>query len=125
MSSAPRSWAGRAAAAAAGLGVALAGLGGAPAQADPDDAGTRTTVMTRNLYLGVNIQRPIAATLGKTAGKDVDANKPTYVTVLGLQQARRRAQELHAQAQAALRASALDDTVALAMLADKVVDRDS
>jgi farnesyl diphosphate synthase len=64
-------------------------------------------------------------TLGKTAGKDLDANKPTYVSVLGLERARRRAAELHAQAQAALSASALADTVALAMLADKVVDRDS
>jgi farnesyl diphosphate synthase len=64
-------------------------------------------------------------TLGKTAGKDLDANKPTYVSVLGLERARQRAAELHAQAQAALRASALADTVALAMLADKVVDRDS
>lgn len=63
--------------------------------------------------------------LGKTAGKDLDANKPTYVSVLGLDAARRRADELHAQAQAALRDSALADTVALAMLADKVVDRDS
>jgi farnesyl diphosphate synthase len=63
--------------------------------------------------------------LGKTAGKDLDANKPTYVSVLGLDAARSRADELHAQAQAALRDSALADTVALAMLADKVVDRDS
>ena len=63
--------------------------------------------------------------LGKTAGKDLDANNPTYVSVLGLDAARRRADELHAQAQAALRDSALADTVALAMLADKVVDRDS
>ena len=64
-------------------------------------------------------------TLGKTAGKDLDANKPTYVSVLGLEHARLRANALHAQAQAALRRSALADTVALAMLADKVVDRDS
>jgi farnesyl diphosphate synthase len=64
-------------------------------------------------------------TLGKTAGKDLDANKPTYVSVLGLEHARLRANALHAQAQAALRSSALADTVALAMLADKVVDRDS
>ena len=33
-----------------------------------------------------------SATLGKTAGKDLDANKPTYVTVLGLDAARRHAQ---------------------------------
>jgi farnesyl diphosphate synthase len=64
-------------------------------------------------------------TLGKTAGKDLDANKPTYVSVLGLSRARERAAELHAQAQAALRASGLTQAAKLAMLADKVVDRES
>jgi farnesyl diphosphate synthase len=64
-------------------------------------------------------------TLGKTAGKDQGANKPTYVSVLGLQAARRQAAELHAQARAALRDSALADTMALAELADRVVERDS
>ena len=44
-----------------------------------------------------------AATLGKTAGKDAHDNKPTYVTVLGLDAARRHADELRNQAQAALR----------------------
>ncbi len=33
-------------------------------------------------------------TLGKTAGKDADNNKPTYVTVLGLDAARRHAADL-------------------------------
>jgi farnesyl diphosphate synthase len=64
-------------------------------------------------------------TLGKTAGKDLDANKPTYVSVLGLPRARERAGALHAQAQAALRASGLTQAAKLAMLADKVVDRES
>jgi farnesyl diphosphate synthase len=64
-------------------------------------------------------------TLGKTAGKDVDANKPTYVTVLGLDAARSHAQALHAQAQQALARSALADAAALAKLADKVVDREN
>jgi farnesyl diphosphate synthase len=64
-------------------------------------------------------------TLGKTAGKDLEANKPTYVSVLGLARARERAAVLHAQAQAALRETGLPNTVALAMLADKVVDRDN
>jgi farnesyl diphosphate synthase len=64
-------------------------------------------------------------TLGKTAGKDLGANKPTYVSILGLDAARRQAADLHAQAQAALRDSGLADTLALATLADKVVDRDS
>ncbi|HET9699858.1 MAG TPA: farnesyl diphosphate synthase [Burkholderiales bacterium] len=42
------------------------------------------------------------ATLGKTAGKDAEANKPTYVSVLGVDEARRFAEELGAGAAAAL-----------------------
>lgn len=38
------------------------------------------------------------ATLGKTAGKDEDANKPTYVKLLGLPAAREYAENLIAQA---------------------------
>lgn len=38
------------------------------------------------------------ATLGKTAGKDADRNKPTYVTILGLERAKALADELHADA---------------------------
>ena len=64
-------------------------------------------------------------TLGKTAGKDLDNNKPTYVSMLGLDAARRHAAALRDQAQAALAASGLADTAALAMLADKVVERDN
>ena len=64
-------------------------------------------------------------TLGKTAGKDVDANKPTYVSVLGLNAAMRHARDLRDQAQAALARSGLADTGWLARLADKVVERDS
>jgi len=43
-----------------------------------------------------------AATLGKTAGKDADSNKPTYVSVLGLAESKRLAAELHAAALAAI-----------------------
>ncbi|WP_157268115.1 polyprenyl synthetase family protein [Azohydromonas aeria] len=64
-------------------------------------------------------------TLGKTAGKDLHDNKPTYVSVLGLDAARRHAAELRDQAQAALARSGLANTARLAALADKVVDRDS
>ena len=63
--------------------------------------------------------------LGKTAGKDFDNNKPTYVTVLGLEAARRHADELRDQAQAALARSVLPDAAWLSVLADKVVERDS
>jgi len=66
-----------------------------------------------------------SATLGKTAGKDLDNNKPTYVTVLGLDAARRHANELRDKAQAALARSGLTDAAWLSVLADKVVDRDS
>ena len=66
-----------------------------------------------------------SAKLGKTAGKDLHANKPTYVTVLGLDEARRQAQALHAQALDALSRSALPAASHLRMLADTVVDRES
>ena len=42
------------------------------------------------------------ATLGKTAGKDKKAGKATYVSILGLAAARRKAQQLHDAALAAL-----------------------
>jgi farnesyl diphosphate synthase len=35
-----------------------------------------------------------SATLGKTAGKDAKDDKPTYVSILGLAEARRKAQTL-------------------------------
>ena len=63
-------------------------------------------------------------TLGKTAGKDAAADKPTYVSLLGLDGARKEAQVLLAQALAALDRSGLADTGALRALAGMVVDRD-
>jgi len=66
-----------------------------------------------------------SSTLGKTAGKDLDNNKPTYVTVLGLDAARRHANELRDKAQSALARSGLVDAAWLSLLADRVVERDS
>ena len=63
-------------------------------------------------------------TLGKTAGKDAASDKPTYVSLLGLDGARAQARELLAQALQALDRSALADTGALRALAYMVVDRD-
>jgi len=63
--------------------------------------------------------------LGKTAGKDQGNNKPTYVSVLGLDAARRYADELREQSHAALARSGLPDVAHLATLADKVVERDN
>ena len=63
--------------------------------------------------------------LGKTAGKDEQANKPTYVSAMGVQGAQRYAQQLREQAESALQRSGLSDTSALSLLADKVVERDN
>ena len=65
-----------------------------------------------------------STTLGKTAGKDVDHNKPTYVSRMGLAAAQEHARQLRDQAHAALAASGLPDAARLALLADKVVERD-
>jgi farnesyl diphosphate synthase len=66
-----------------------------------------------------------SATLGKTAGKDLDHDKPTYVSVLGLDAARRRADELRKAAHVALETSDLGHVQSLRVLADRVVDRDN
>nr|WP_231402956.1 farnesyl diphosphate synthase [Caenimonas aquaedulcis] len=66
-----------------------------------------------------------SATLGKTAGKDAAQDKPTYVSLLGLDRSRIFARELLAEARDALEASALPDTRALQALATMVVERDN
>jgi len=43
-----------------------------------------------------------SATLGKTAGKDLQHNKPTFVSLMGLDAARALARDLHAQAHRSL-----------------------
>ena len=64
-----------------------------------------------------------SVTLGKTAGKDAAQDKPTYVSVLGLDHSRVYADTLLAQALAALDASGQPDTRALRALAQMVVER--
>lgn len=64
-----------------------------------------------------------SATLGKTAGKDADCDKPTYVSLMGLDQATAYADELLAQALAALARSGLADVQALQALVVMVVQR--
>jgi farnesyl diphosphate synthase len=63
--------------------------------------------------------------LGKTAGKDVDQDKPTFVSLLGLEGAQDRARLLIEQAHAALARSGLDQAAWLACLADRIVERDN
>jgi len=63
------------------------------------------------------------AVLGKTAGKDADNDKPTYVSLLGLQGAQQEAARLAVQAQQALAHSGLTDTRVLQSLANWVLQR--
>ncbi|MEO8332308.1 MAG: polyprenyl synthetase family protein [Gallionella sp.] len=62
------------------------------------------------------------ATLGKTAGKDADNDKPTYVSLLGIQGARSMVQQLHRDALESL-AEFGDAAQRLSELADFIVLR--
>jgi farnesyl diphosphate synthase len=65
-----------------------------------------------------------SATLGKTAGKDAANDKPTYVSLMGLDGARRLAAELHTQAHDALAGFGMRAD-RLGALADLIVARRS
>ncbi|MBC7703673.1 MAG: polyprenyl synthetase family protein [Rhodoferax sp.] len=64
-----------------------------------------------------------SATLGKTAGKDAVDEKPTYVSILGLERSRLYAKELLVQALVALDSGHLPHPQALRALAHMVTDR--
>ena len=66
-----------------------------------------------------------SATLGKTAGKDAACDKPTYVSLLGLEESAAYAQRLLSEALSALAGTGLADTQALQALAMMVVNRDN
>jgi farnesyl diphosphate synthase len=63
-----------------------------------------------------------SATLGKTAGKDAADNKPTYVSILGLEQSRVLARKLRDDAHQALLPFG-DKALRLRQLADLIVQR--
>jgi farnesyl diphosphate synthase len=63
-----------------------------------------------------------SATLGKTAGKDAAANKPTYVSILGLEPSRQLAERLRRDAHEAL-APFGEQALRLRELADLIVQR--
>ncbi|NYE63934.1 farnesyl diphosphate synthase [Duganella sp. 1224] len=63
-----------------------------------------------------------SATLGKTAGKDAADNKPTYVSILGLEPSRALAEQLRRDAHAAL-APFGEKALRLRELADLIVQR--
>src|SRR5690606_32052628 len=62
------------------------------------------------------------ATLGKTAGKDAESNKPTYVTILGLPRAKALAKELYDNAVGHV-SSYGEDAKRLIQLADFITHR--
>jgi farnesyl diphosphate synthase len=62
------------------------------------------------------------ATLGKTAGKDAESNKPTYVTILGLSRAKTLAEELYDNAISHV-SSYGNDAQRLVQLADYITYR--
>jgi farnesyl diphosphate synthase len=66
-----------------------------------------------------------SVTLGKTAGKDAAHDKPTYVSLLGLDPSRAYAQSLLDEALGALAVSGLANTRALEALARMVVERNN
>lgn len=65
-----------------------------------------------------------SSTLGKTAGKDSEQNKPTYVSVLGLEQARVLASSLRDEARSAL-AELGPGAARLVAISDLIVQRSS
>ncbi len=63
-----------------------------------------------------------SGTLGKTAGKDAAANKPTYVSILGLEQSATLAEKLRTEAHLALDPFG-ENAARLRELADLIVQR--
>jgi farnesyl diphosphate synthase len=63
-----------------------------------------------------------SATLGKTAGKDAADNKPTYVSILGLEPSKALAEQLRQQAHDAL-APFGEQALRLREIADLIVQR--
>lgn len=103
-------------------------LGGLAAGADPQQLAALDNY-GRPLGLAFQVVDDIldvesdTVTLGKTQGKDSDANKPTYVKLLGAGGAKKAAQELLDEAQEAL-APLGRSSDKLAALAEHIVKRD-
>jgi farnesyl diphosphate synthase len=74
----------------------------APAQLDSLDRFGKSIGLAFQVVDDVLDCEADTATLGKTAGKDADNEKPTYVSLLGIQEARNMAQRLHGDALEAL-----------------------
>lgn len=106
--------------ASARMGALLGGAGSAELQA--------TTHYAQAIGLAFQVQDDIlditadTEVLGKTQGADARLNKPTYVSLLGVDGAREKLRGLHKQALDAL-ATLPGDTLLLRQLADYIVQR--
>lgn len=103
-------------------------MGGLLAGASPGQL-ARLALYSRALGLAFQVQDDIldvttdTAVLGKQQGADMARDKPTYVSLLGLDEARRRARQLCEEAGEAL--APLDDrALPLRQLAHYVIERD-
>jgi farnesyl diphosphate synthase len=101
---------------------ALAGADLAPAQMDALAAYSRAIGLAFQVVDDVLDATADSATLGKTAGKDAAANKPTYVSILGLEPSMKLAEQLRRQAHEAL-APFGEQALRLRELADLIVQR--
>jgi farnesyl diphosphate synthase len=101
---------------------ALAGRDLAPAELEALGAYARAIGLAFQVVDDVLDATADSATLGKTAGKDAAANKPTYVSILGLEESRALAEELRQQAHGAL-APFGEQALRLRELADLIVQR--
>jgi len=106
-------------------------IGAASAQSVASTNNTEILALTRyatNIGLAFQVVDDIldvegdSNTLGKTAGKDADNNKPTYVTLLGLKAAKIYAKQLHDEALAALKPFS-KQALRLQQLADFIMHR--
>jgi farnesyl diphosphate synthase len=101
---------------------ALAGRDLSPAETGALDAYAKAIGLAFQVVDDVLDATADSATLGKTAGKDAAANKPTYVSILGLEPSRILAQQLRRDAHAAL-APFGENALRLRELADLIVQR--
>jgi farnesyl diphosphate synthase len=101
---------------------ALAGRDLAPRELEALDAYSAAVGLAFQVVDDVLDATADSATLGKTAGKDAADNKPTYVSILGLEPSRALAEQLRRDAHEAL-APFGDKAQRLRELADLIVQR--
>ncbi len=101
---------------------ALAGRELAPRELEALDAYSKAVGLAFQVVDDVLDATADSATLGKTAGKDAADNKPTYVSILGLEPSRALAEQLRRQAHDAL-APFGEQAQRLRELADLIVQR--